>query len=100
MLGRQEAFDVTPFFWTQQYDVRVNYVGHAPTWDRIEVAPGLPADQWEQRYIKDDTVIAVATIGRDRVSLEAELALERHPAVSRAGVPLGRRSVPGLRASR
>ena len=98
MLGRTEAFDVTPFFWTQQYDVRVNYVGHAPAWDRIEVVADLPPDQWEQRYIKDDAIIAVATIGRDRASLEAELALERHPAVSRSGVPLARRS--GQRAGR
>lgn len=100
MLGRMEPYDATPFFWTQQYDVRVNYVGHAPAWDRIEVVPGLPTDQWEQRFIKDRTVIAVATIGRDRASLEAELALERHPAVSRPGVPLARRSGVGLRAGR
>jgi NADPH-dependent 2,4-dienoyl-CoA reductase/sulfur reductase-like enzyme/nitrite reductase/ring-hydroxylating ferredoxin subunit len=98
MLGRTEAYDATPFFWTQQYDVRVNYVGHAPAWDRIEVVPGLPSDQWEQRFIKDDAVIAVATIGRDHSSLEAETALERHPAVSRSGIPLAKRS--GQRVSR
>jgi NADPH-dependent 2,4-dienoyl-CoA reductase/sulfur reductase-like enzyme len=98
MLGRTEAYDAIPFFWTQQYDVRVNYVGHAPAWDRIEVVPGLPSDQWEQRFIKDDAVTAVATIGRDHSSLEAETALERHPTASRSGIPLARRS--GLRVSR
>ena len=29
MLGGREAFDAVPFFWSQHYDVPINYVGHA-----------------------------------------------------------------------
>lgn len=29
MLGFREAFTVVPFFWSQHYDVAINYVGHA-----------------------------------------------------------------------
>ena len=29
MLGRREPFDAVPFFWSQHYDVPINYVGHA-----------------------------------------------------------------------
>jgi NADPH-dependent 2,4-dienoyl-CoA reductase/sulfur reductase-like enzyme/nitrite reductase/ring-hydroxylating ferredoxin subunit len=100
MLGRLEPFDAIPFFWSQHYDVRVNYSGHAPAWDRIDIVGGLPPDQWEQRYVRNDRVVAVATIGRDHASLEAELALERHQAASRVPVPNSRRSVPGLGAGR
>ena len=29
MLGGRETFDAVPFFWSQHYDVPINYVGHA-----------------------------------------------------------------------
>ena len=77
MLGAREPFQAVPFFWSQHYDVQVNYVGHAEMWDRLEIVPGLPAGEWEQRYLVGDAVVAVATIGRDIQSLEAEVQLER-----------------------
>ncbi len=80
MAGAREPFQAVPFFWSQHYDVQVSYVGHAEQWDRLEIVPGLPAGEWEQRYLVGNTVVAVATIGRDFRSLEAELLLEREQA--------------------
>src|SRR5690606_7609563 len=37
MLGRREKFTAVPFFWSQHYDVAINYVGHATEWDEIAV---------------------------------------------------------------
>jgi NADPH-dependent 2,4-dienoyl-CoA reductase/sulfur reductase-like enzyme/nitrite reductase/ring-hydroxylating ferredoxin subunit len=36
MLGRREAFRAVPFFWSQHFDVALNYVGHAERWDSID----------------------------------------------------------------
>jgi apoptosis-inducing factor 3 len=85
MLGAHQPFLTVPFFWSQHYDVQINYVGHADQYDRLEIVPGLPPDQWEQHYLVGDTVVAVATIGRDRESLEAEATIERAQARLSAG---------------
>ena len=34
MLGRRQPFEAVPFFWSQHYDVPINYVGHADTGTR------------------------------------------------------------------
>lgn len=75
LLGANEAFRDPPFFWSQHYDVIIRYVGHAPAWDAIEL-DGRPEDRdCEARFRKDGKVLAVATLLRDRASLEAEAAM-------------------------
>jgi hypothetical protein len=43
MLGARERFDAVPFFWSQQHDLQLNYVGHAAHWDRVEIDGSLAA---------------------------------------------------------
>jgi NADPH-dependent 2,4-dienoyl-CoA reductase/sulfur reductase-like enzyme/nitrite reductase/ring-hydroxylating ferredoxin subunit len=77
MLGIGRGFRDVPFFWSQHYDVTISYVGHASTWNRFEIRGDLARQDACAIYRQDDRVIAVATIGRDRVSLAVESALER-----------------------
>jgi NADPH-dependent 2,4-dienoyl-CoA reductase/sulfur reductase-like enzyme len=77
MLGHQRPFASVPFFWTQQYDTTVSYVGHAAGYDRIEVDGSIQDRDCTLRYMERDVVAAVATINRDIDSLRAEVALER-----------------------
>jgi len=77
MLGYREKFDAVPFFWSQHYDVQINYVGHAEAWDRIEVDGDIEARDCLLRYKRQGRVLAIATIFRDVESLKAELAMER-----------------------
>ncbi len=76
MLGLQERFDDVPFFWSQHYDVPINYVGHATQWDRLQVDGDIGKRDCVVRYLNDGRVRAVASIYRDVDSLKAELALQ------------------------
>lgn len=35
MLGQRRPFAPVPYFWSDQYDVKFQYVGHAHAWDRV-----------------------------------------------------------------
>jgi NADPH-dependent 2,4-dienoyl-CoA reductase/sulfur reductase-like enzyme/nitrite reductase/ring-hydroxylating ferredoxin subunit len=80
MLGAREAFDAVPFFWSQHYDVPINYVGHAEAWDEIAIDGDIAARDCLLRYKSKGRVLAVASIYRDLASLEVELAMERETA--------------------
>jgi NADPH-dependent 2,4-dienoyl-CoA reductase/sulfur reductase-like enzyme/nitrite reductase/ring-hydroxylating ferredoxin subunit len=77
MLGRREAFDAVPFFWSQHYDVPINYVGHAEKWDEIVIEGDIAARDCLLKYKRGGRVLAVASIYRDLASLRAELAMEQ-----------------------
>jgi NADPH-dependent 2,4-dienoyl-CoA reductase/sulfur reductase-like enzyme len=78
MLGKREKYTAVPFFWSQHYDVTLNYVGHAETWDSIETDGSLSERNCRLRYQAGGRTLAVVTISWDRDSLAAELAMERN----------------------
>jgi apoptosis-inducing factor 3 len=77
MLGRRERFDAVPFFWSQHYDVPINYVGHAENWDELAVEGDIAAKDCLVRLRRGGRTLAVASIFRDIQSLEAEVNFER-----------------------
>jgi NADPH-dependent 2,4-dienoyl-CoA reductase/sulfur reductase-like enzyme/nitrite reductase/ring-hydroxylating ferredoxin subunit len=76
LLGRDEAFTAVPFFWSQHYDVRINYVGYAGAWDGVEVSGSLADLDAAVAYRKAGRVSAVATVGRDAAALDVLAAME------------------------
>jgi NADPH-dependent 2,4-dienoyl-CoA reductase/sulfur reductase-like enzyme/nitrite reductase/ring-hydroxylating ferredoxin subunit len=77
LLGQREPFDAVPFFWSQHYDVPINYVGHAEAWDEIAIDGDIAGKDCLLRYKSGGRVLAVASIYRDLASLRAELAMEQ-----------------------
>lgn len=77
ILGQRERFETVPFFWSQHYDQAISYVGHAEHWDALEIEGDVARGDCTVRYVANGQVMAVATVGRDRASLDAERAMER-----------------------
>jgi NADPH-dependent 2,4-dienoyl-CoA reductase/sulfur reductase-like enzyme/nitrite reductase/ring-hydroxylating ferredoxin subunit len=77
MLGRRESYTAVPFFWSQHYDIPINYVGYAESWDEIVVEGDISAKDCLLRFNRQGRTLAVASIFRDLENLQAELAMER-----------------------
>ena len=77
MLGEREDFAAAPFFWSQHYDVPINYVGHAENWDELAVEGDIAGRDCLVRFLRAGRTLAVASIFRDVQSLEAEVSFER-----------------------
>jgi NADPH-dependent 2,4-dienoyl-CoA reductase/sulfur reductase-like enzyme/nitrite reductase/ring-hydroxylating ferredoxin subunit len=77
MLGEGVAFAAVPFFWSQHYDVSINYVGHAESWDELAVEGDLKAKDGLVRFRKGGRTLAVASLFRDLESLKAEVEMEQ-----------------------
>jgi len=77
MLGLREPFHDVPYFWSQHYDASIRYVGHAEGWDDVKI-DGDPAGEggFAASFFRGGRRLAVATLARDRASLEAEVAME------------------------
>ncbi len=76
MLGLRQPFTAVPFFWSQHYELAINYVGHAESFDSTVIDGSLNAHDCEVSYLRDGKVLAAATISRDLRSLQIERALE------------------------
>ncbi len=76
MVGRGEDYADAAFFWSQHYDLPINYVGHAESWDETQVAGDTAGGDCAVAFRRDGQTLALATIFRDVESLEAEAAIE------------------------
>jgi NADPH-dependent 2,4-dienoyl-CoA reductase/sulfur reductase-like enzyme/nitrite reductase/ring-hydroxylating ferredoxin subunit len=79
ILGARERFEDVPFFWSAHYDVSVNYVGHAESWDNVRVEGHAAQRDVAVHFEKNGRRLALATIFRDEESLRAEVEMEQSP---------------------
>jgi 3-phenylpropionate/trans-cinnamate dioxygenase ferredoxin reductase subunit len=63
MLDRAEPYDTIPYFYSDQYEVGMEYAGYAPTWDRV-VFRGDPATrEFIAFWVAGDRVVAGMNVG-------------------------------------
>ncbi len=76
ILGRRERFTTVPFFWTRQFEVSLEYSGHAEKWDAIEIDGSLEAKDCAVRFKLGGRTMATVTISRALENLQAEAEME------------------------
>jgi hypothetical protein len=97
ILGLRQPFTVVPFFWSQHYDVVINYTGHAESFDSTVVDGTLESHDCAVAYRRGERTLAVATISRDLQNLRAEYALEAQFVDGATNFNVARTATPALR---
>jgi 3-phenylpropionate/trans-cinnamate dioxygenase ferredoxin reductase subunit len=58
MLGREQPYERLPYFFSDQYDVGMEYTGYAPAWDRVVVRGDPAAREFIAFWLAGDRVVA------------------------------------------
>jgi 3-phenylpropionate/trans-cinnamate dioxygenase ferredoxin reductase subunit len=64
MLGATTPYDYVHSFWSDQYEHKLEYVGHAAKWDQFVVRGSLEARQFVGFYLREGQI--QAAVGLDR----------------------------------
>lgn len=64
MLGMREPYDEVPWFWSDQYDINLQLIGHAAGWDEV-ITRGDVADRaFTAFYLRDGRMRAALAVNR------------------------------------
>lgn len=84
IMGSERPFAPVPFFWSDQHGSKLQWVGHAPVWDSVDLEddtePGFIA-----RYRVGDELVGVLAVDRPRALARArrELSVDNREVASR-----------------
>ena len=85
MLDESVSYDRIPYFYSDQYDVGMEYSGHAPKWDEIVFRGDPDAGAFVAFWLKDERVVAGMNVNVWDVNAYVEALIRtRQPADVRA----------------
>jgi 3-phenylpropionate/trans-cinnamate dioxygenase ferredoxin reductase component len=97
MLDRDEPYDRVPYFFSDQYDVGMEYSGHAPSWDRVVFRGDTAAREFIAFWMEGDRVLAAMNVNvwdvvdplqrliRERISVTDEALRDPDVAIESLG---------------
>jgi 3-phenylpropionate/trans-cinnamate dioxygenase ferredoxin reductase component len=81
MMGRGVPYDEVHWFWSDQYDVNIQYAGYHTEWDELVVRGRLEDRNFAAFYLKDGKVLAVVAMNRGQ-------DVQRAMGLIKAGAPV------------
>jgi apoptosis-inducing factor 3 len=101
-LGQQRSYEGVPYFWTNHFGTRFDYIGHAKEWDEVILQRGEELPAFLAFYIKGDRLVAASACQHDlEIAAIHELMRQRRvPSAEqiRAGVDLPKLAKEGAAA--
>jgi len=70
MAGKPTPYEMAPFFWTAQQDMRLQYLGHASDFDEVKIDGSLKDKEFIAYYRKDGKDLAALACGRGKEMVE------------------------------
>jgi 3-phenylpropionate/trans-cinnamate dioxygenase ferredoxin reductase subunit len=64
LLGKRQPYHIVPWFWSDQYDLKLQMVGLSAGFDRLVVRGDLNGRAFAVFYLKQGRLIAADTVGR------------------------------------
>jgi 3-phenylpropionate/trans-cinnamate dioxygenase ferredoxin reductase subunit len=89
LLGKDRPFTANPWFWSDQYDVKLQMVGLAAGHDRVVLRGAPESHKFSAFYFRNDRLIAVDSINRPEDHLPARRLLDHgiSPTANQAADP-------------
>lgn len=93
LLGLETAHDKVPWFWSDQYDLKLIIVGIAEGYDSVVLRGDLASRAFSACYLRDGELIAIDTVNRpaDQMAARKLIATRVRPnpgRLSDPGIPL------------
>jgi len=88
ILDEESVHDDVPFFWSDQFGMRLQHVGFASEWARVEIEEGT--DDFSARYLdRDGRLLAALAANRpgEIAALRRELKANARTSVERHSAP-------------
>jgi 3-phenylpropionate/trans-cinnamate dioxygenase ferredoxin reductase subunit len=79
MLGSEEAFDDPHWFWSDQYDVNLQYAGFAKQWDDVVIRGSTEDREFVAFYMHEGILLAALGMNRGRDVRRAMKIIGSHP---------------------
>jgi 3-phenylpropionate/trans-cinnamate dioxygenase ferredoxin reductase subunit len=93
LLGERLPYTPVPYFWSDVYDLKMQYVGHATTWDQVVLRGQPPVAPFIACYLRQGRLLAALAVNqvREVATLKRLIAARATPdpaALADAAVPL------------
>jgi 3-phenylpropionate/trans-cinnamate dioxygenase ferredoxin reductase subunit len=84
MLGKAEPYDRIPYFYSDQFDTKMEYSGHAPDWDEVVFRGDPETRTFMAFWLQDERVLAGMSVNVPDTTEPVEALIRGRKPVDRA----------------